>query len=154
MELLFQYNWRVRDEWFDWCGEIPYDELIRERVGGVGGILKTLFHIVDVEWSWIRALKGELVLDPEFEDYKSLELVRKLSEQYRLDVKRFLDGWSSDQEHRIVTPPWNPEKSYVHGEVLRHVIAHEIHHIGQLSVWAKEVGRPVVSANFIGRGIL
>lgn len=41
--------------------------------------------------------------------------------------------------------------NFTYGEVLRHVIAHEIQHIGQLSVWARELGREPVSANLIGR---
>lgn len=36
---------------------------------------------------------------------------------------------------------------------MRHVIAHEIHHVGQLSVWAREMGRQPVTANLIGRGL-
>ncbi|PER29890.1 hypothetical protein CN931_22460 [Bacillus sp. AFS054943] len=43
-------------------------------------------------------------------------------------------------------------KEYRYGEVLRHVIVHEIHHIGQLSIWAKELNLQPVSANLIGRG--
>lgn len=35
---------------------------------------------------------------------------------------------------------------------MRHTIALEIHHIGQLSIWARELGRNPVSANLIGLG--
>ena len=49
MLTLFRYNWQVRDEWFRWCQEVPEDELFAMRTGGVGGILHTLFHVVDVE---------------------------------------------------------------------------------------------------------
>ncbi len=42
---------------------------------------------------------------------------------------------------RTVTDTW--------GEIMRHTIAHEIHHIGQLSIWARELGRKPVSANLI-----
>lgn len=45
----------------------------------------------------------------------------------------------------IVTDTW--------GEVIRHTIAHEIHHIGQLSIRARELGKKPVSANLIGRGL-
>ncbi|WP_276575678.1 DinB family protein, partial [Bacillus cereus group sp. BfR-BA-01524] len=31
-----------------------------------------------------------------------------------------------------------------HGEIIRHVIVHEIHHIGQLSIWAREIGKEPV----------
>lgn len=39
------------------------------------------------------------------------------------------------------------------GEIMRHVIAHEIHHIGQLSVWARQMGHKPITANVIGRGL-
>ncbi len=36
-------------------------------------------------------------------------------------------------------------------DILHHVIVHEIHHIGQLSVWAREIALHPVPANYIGR---
>ncbi len=45
---LFQYNWQVRDDWFTWCEAVSEEELLKKRVGGVGSILYTLFHIADV----------------------------------------------------------------------------------------------------------
>lgn len=43
--------------------------------------------------------------------------------------------------------------SFKYGAVMRHVIAHEIHRIGQLSVWSREIGQKPVSANLIHRGL-
>lgn len=37
-------------------------------------------------------------------------------------------------------------------QVLRDVMGYEIHHIGQLSIWARELNLQSVSANLIGRG--
>lgn len=152
MKLLFRYNWQVREEWFEWCKQIPTEELLRQRVGGVGSILYTLFHIVDVEYSWIRALQEKEVFDPPFEEYQSVEKVKRLSDMYRGEIISFLNGWSTDFENQILSVPWSNE-TYTYGEVLRHIIAHEIHHIGQLSVWARELERQPVSANLIGRGL-
>ena len=59
VKTLFTYNWMVREEWYKWCEDVPLEELLKVRTGGVGGILHTLFHIIDVEWSWIRVLKGK-----------------------------------------------------------------------------------------------
>lgn len=57
-----------------------------------------------------------------------------------------------ENETRI--PQWETELvSYTCGEVMRHVIAHEIHHIGQLSIWAREMDLKPVSANYIGRSL-
>lgn len=70
-------------------------------------------------------------------------------------MEEFVLNWDESMENnlfhdtlpdgRIVTDTW--------GEVMRHVIAHEIHHIGQLSIWARELGIKPVSANVIGRGL-
>jgi uncharacterized damage-inducible protein DinB len=46
------------------------------------------------------------------------------------------------------------DEKYTIGEVLRHIIAHEIHHIGQLSVWSRELGLQPVTANLIGGNLL
>ena len=56
---LFHYNWQIRDEWFQCLELVPNSELMKERNTGVGSIFKTLFHIIDVEYSWIRALQNK-----------------------------------------------------------------------------------------------
>lgn len=62
----------VREQWYEWCGDISEAELLATRIGGVGSILKTLFHIVDVEWSWIQVLQGKPDFQEDFEQYKTL----------------------------------------------------------------------------------
>lgn len=148
---MFQYNWQVRDEWFHWCEKVSSEELLRKRVGGVGNILQTLFHIADVEWSWIRTIQGKPDFQEDFKSHMSLELVRKLSDSFHTEVEEFLQTWRNDMDGILVTDPWGRE--FTQGEILRHTIAHEIHHIGQLSVWSRELGLAPVSPNFINRGI-
>lgn len=89
MKLLFQYNWKVREEWFQLLKQVPEAELLRERVGGMGSILKTLFHIIDVEQAWIllalQQLPGEHF---RFEEYKGLESIKRLSNTCHTEVKK------------------------------------------------------------------
>ncbi|HGH7181731.1 DUF664 domain-containing protein [Bacillus cereus] len=152
MYTLFQYNWQVRDDWFKWCEQLSEEELLRKRVGGVGSILETLFHIVDVEYSWICDLKGEEVDEPKFKDYQSIQKVKALSDLYNKDLEEFVQSWTESLENQILNVSWT-DKEYRYGEVLRHVIVHEIHHIGQLSIWARELNLQPISANLIGRGL-
>lgn len=152
MRSFFLYNWQVRDEWFEVCERLSHDELVKERIGGVGSFLKTLFHISDVEYSWIRAIEGKEDKEPSFEDYNTLNAIRSLSDQYREELHQLIFGCGSDKDEQIVSVEWH-EQPLRYGEVFRHVIAHEIHHIGQLSIWAKEMNIERVSANFIGRGL-
>lgn len=148
---LFQYNWLIREEWFDWCEKIPSDELLKERTGGVNSILKTLFHIIDVEYSWILILQGKPDFQEPFENYQSLSQLRELSALFHTTVAKYLEDWSEEKEKQILNAPWGEQ--YTHGEIIRHIIAHEIHHIGQLSVWARELDKEPISATLFGKGL-
>ncbi len=152
LQPLFQYNWQVRDEWFELLQRVPQEELIKPRVGGVESIMYTLFHIIDVEYSWIRGIQGKPDISVQYEDYLSIPLLKELSDSWRTELQEFLQTWSNEDEKVIVTVSWD-EETYRKGEILRHVIAHEIHHMGQLSVWAKELGVTPASANLIRRGL-
>lgn len=153
--MLFRYNWQIREEWYAWCEGVSEEELLKVRTGGVGGILHTLFHIVDVEWSWIREIQGYPDFQDSFDGYRSLDRVRRLDESFRKDVRPFIESWDGSLENRTYVD--HARDGSVHeltwGEVLRHALAHEIHHVGQLSVWARELGRPPVNANLIRRGL-
>jgi uncharacterized damage-inducible protein DinB len=154
---LFEYNWQVRKDWLDWCDQVHEEELLKKRTGGPGSILYTLFHIVEVENYWISGLQGKpLSVEPPFEDYASLQKVRDFSANCYKEIAPFIYAWNNDIESRILSfgqtesgEPW----SFKYGEIMRHVIAHEIHHIGQLSVWSREIGKQPVTANFLHRGL-
>lgn len=157
MKTFFRYNWIVREQWYEWCEDLPEEELLRLRTGGVGSILQTLFHIVDVEWSWIRILEGKPDDQENFEEYATLQKIRELDQRYKPEVEAFVAAWNDSLETRlfydqrtddIVEDTW--------GEVMRHIIAHQIHHMGQLSVWAREKGiqKNPISPNVIGKNLI
>ena len=156
METLFRYNWMIREEWYKWCEQLTEEELLQPRTGGVGGILKTLFHIADVEWSWIRVMEGKTDFQEDFAGHSSLQQVRALDARFRPEVEKFVFQWHEGLERKVLQDelPDGTIRTLVWGEVMRHVIAHEIHHIGQLSVWARELGIAPVSANLIRKGLI
>ncbi|KAF4325870.1 hypothetical protein G195_000566 [Phytophthora kernoviae 00238/432] len=128
MESFFRYNWIVREQWFQWCEDVPLEELLRPRTGG-----------------------GKPDGMENFDNYKTLEAVRQFERKLRPDVETFVLSWDPSMEKR---PYFDPELDSTvakesWGEVMRHVIAHEIHHMGQLSIWSRELDKKPVSANFI-----
>ncbi|MEK4852854.1 DinB family protein [Paenibacillus sp. FSL H7-0756] len=155
MQTLFRYNWQVREEWYQWCEELPEEELVKARIGGVGGILQTLVHIVDVELSWVRDMEGKPDIRIDFPEYNTLHQIREVDARFRPEVESFIVAWNEGLERRILREdrPDGQVTQHTWGEVIRHVIAHEIHHIGQLSIWSRELGRKPVSPNLIGRGL-
>ncbi|WP_160032131.1 DinB family protein [Paenibacillus sp. An7] len=158
MHTFFRYNWIVREQWYEWCKDLPEEELLRPRTGGVGSILQTLFHIVDVEWSWIRILQGKPDDQENFDDYATLQKVRELDQRFKPEVEAFVAAWDNSMETRVFYDH-RPDGSFdrdAWGEVMRHIIAHQIHHMGQLSVWAREKGiqKNPISPNVIGKNLI
>ncbi|WP_047983484.1 DinB family protein [Ornithinibacillus californiensis] len=152
MYKFFQYNWQVRDEWLEWCKYIPEEELSKERIGGMGNILHTLLHIIDVEYSWVRAMQGESDVTLDFDQFTTIGEVQLLSLQYREEIDHFLKNSDAFNPDEPVTASWL-EADFMKDEIIHHIIAHEIHHMGQLSVWAREIGVRPVSANVVFRGL-
>lgn len=112
--------------------------MLKARIGGVGGILKTLFHIVYWEYSWIHSvLQGKEKFEQEsFEAYRSLKQIRDLSIQFHAEVEPFVTSWIPEMECKELTLLRDNGEwiTYKHGEIMRHVIAHEIHHIDEMFV--------------------
>jgi uncharacterized damage-inducible protein DinB len=79
-----------------------------------------------------------------------LEKIKTLSDEYRNEMEKFFQEEWPVLDYKKVTPWWM-EGEFYKEEVLHHVLVHEIHHIGQLSVWARELNLEPVSANLLGR---
>lgn len=148
----FEYNWQVRDEWFNWCKQLTIEELIKKRVGGVESILYTLFHITEVEYSWVRGIQGKEDKVFKFSNYDSLDKIKSFSDDLRNEMRYFLKTNIDNIKDELVSVPWDKEE-YTVNEILHHIVAHEIHHMGQLSVWSRELNLTPIQANFIGRKI-
>lgn len=156
MQKLFEYNWQVRKEWFDWCETVSMEELMKKRTGGIGYFLPTLYHIAAVEYGWIcGGIEQREIYIPDFGEVASVQLVREFSERCHAELAPFVHDWNDSLENRMMIDILDDGREVPHpyGEVMRHLISHEIHHTGQLSVWAREIGKEPVSANFVGRGL-
>ncbi|KGP90598.1 damage-inducible protein DinB [Pontibacillus chungwhensis BH030062] len=155
MKYLFEYNWSLRNRWIDWCNHLTVEDLFQERSGGHQSFIRNLFHIIDVEQRWYARLTGRKILRLDCNHYNSLELLSELSVSIVPEIRTFID--KEIYEEKEVTFETKDRQTTIictHGEILRHMIAHEIHHIGQLSVWAREIGKEPVSANFIGQNLM
>ncbi|MFD0673006.1 DinB family protein [Cohnella sp. GCM10027633] len=153
---LFEYNWQVREDWFDWCEGVSDEELMKRRTGGIGYILPTLYHIVAVEYGWIcGGIQEKAIVVPPFEEVASFRRIREWSAACHAELAPFVRAWNDSLEDRIMIDITDEgeREPHTYGEVMRHVIAHEIHHVGQLSVWSREIGLKPVTADLIGRGL-
>ncbi len=150
---LFSYNWQVREEWFEWCRGIDQSELSKERSGGMGSILKNLFHVADCEQIWMNQLQGNPVMEKDIHTISTLDEVIGFSGMTRQQTEAFLSLWTPAYEMKEfnMTSKSGKTYSFSYKKVVQHVLTHEIHHIGQLSVWAREIGVKPISSDLIFR---
>lgn len=95
---------------------------------------------------------GKPDIEIDLTSYNSIDEIEDLSNKLQQENKAYLSEWTHDIENQIVYASWL-NQSFTKGEIIRHIIVHEVHHIGQLSIWARKMGMKPISANFIDRGL-
>jgi uncharacterized damage-inducible protein DinB len=150
---LFSYNWQVRDKWFEWCRTVPNEELTKERTGGMGCILHNLLHVINCELIWISQMNGTRVSKKDFNQSTSLEEVIMFSNETKTTTKQFLKTVEDDLNEKFlsITTRKGVTYDFPYNKVLLHIITHEVHHIGQLSVWSREIDKKPVLSDLIFR---
>ncbi|MFS0688783.1 DinB family protein [Sporosarcina sp. 179-K 8C2 HS] len=152
---LFKYNWQVRDEWVEWCESLPIEELTKIRIGGMGSILYNLFHVIDCEQIWINQLQETPVIQKNMKTITSLDEIKEYSRQTKKVSESFIKKFEKSDERRLFTftSKSGENKQWTYDKVLYHIVTHEIHHIGQLSIWSREIGMKPISSDLIFRDI-
>jgi uncharacterized damage-inducible protein DinB len=152
---MFLFNWQIREEWFKWCETITNEELTKKRIGGMGSIIHNLYHVIDCEQIWVNQMQGTPVIIKDINEISSLNDVKTFSHLTKPVTQNFIELYSSDAEKRIlvVKKKNGTTKSISFDKIINHIISHEIHHIGQLSVWSREIGLKPVSSDLIFRDL-
>lgn len=152
---MFNYNWQVRDEWIEWCGSLCKEELSKRRTGGMGSILHNLFHVIDCEQLWINQLQETPVIKKNMKAITGLDEIKEFSNLTKKVSKSFVEKYENSNKEKLFTYSLKSgeKKQWTFDKVLYHIITHEIHHIGQLSIWAREIGKKPISSDLIFKEI-
>lgn len=153
---MFLYNWQIREEWFEWCETLTAEELVKKRVGGMGSILHNLYHVIDCEQLWINQLQRTPVLVTDLKTITTLQEVMAFSAHIQSETLQFLKSRPLEGPEQVMELKRKDGsiKLLPYGKVLKHISAHEIHHIGQLSVWSRDMGLKPVSSDLIFRELI
>ncbi|WP_299516224.1 DinB family protein [uncultured Rummeliibacillus sp.] len=150
INMLFNYNWKVREEWFEWCEKIPHEELTKERIGGMKSFLHTLFHVIDCEQIWVHQMLGKPVIKKDIQTIQSLQEVKEYARTTRESTERLLSEIQYNLQKELVI---NDQYKFPYEKVLNHIVTHEVHHIGQLSIWAREIEIAPVNSDLLIKDI-
>lgn len=146
---LFDYNWQVRADWMKWCEELPYEELVKPRFGGMKSILHNLYHVVYCEHIWVSQLLGIDVNIQPIEKIRTLANIRAFEAMTR---ERTLQWFEQETVFNDAVLDLRG-RQFSHIKVMMHIATHEVHHIGQLSVWSRELGLAPVNCDLLPRDV-
>ncbi|MER2111668.1 MAG: DinB family protein [Solibacillus isronensis] len=150
---LFKYNWQVREDWFNWCESLSEEEFHKERVGGMKSIRETLIHVIDCEMLWLNSLIDEKIVFERRQLLTQLNEIKEYSTFVQSYTEQLIERLPSDYENKLIEVQRRDGSilEFTQKKMLAHMITHEIHHIGQLSVWAREMQRKPISSDLIIR---
>lgn len=150
---MFLYNWQIRNDWFEWCLDLSFEELTKKRIGGMGSILHNLYHVIDCEQLWINQMNSTPVIESNIDLITNLEDVINFSNESKQNTYDFIQRWISIQDNQVlkITNKKGITYTFSYEKILLHIISHETHHIGQLSIWSREIGIKPVSSDILFR---
>lgn len=150
---LFKYNYQVREDWFNWCESLPEGEFHKERIGGMKSIRETLIHVIDCELLWLNSLIDENIVFERRQLLTQLSEIKEYSTFVQSYTEQLIEQLPSDYENILIEVHRRDGSilEFTQKKILAHMITHEIHHIGQLSVWARELQRKPISSDLIIR---
>lgn len=150
---LFQYNLQVREDWLNWCQSISEEEFHKERRGGMKSIRETLIHIVDCELLWLNTLIETTLNFESRTTMNELNDIKAYSDFVKSQTSSFIDQLPKEYENRTIEVKRRDGTVlyFAQKKILAHMLTHEVHHIGQLSVWARELQLKPISSDLIIR---
>jgi uncharacterized damage-inducible protein DinB len=139
----FSHWAQVRADLLSTLDEFEDQELNFAPYEGSWSVGEIALHIANAEEGWFQyVLKKEMDEWPDeysLEDYPTLAAIKSLLSEVHSRTDKYLDSLEADAAKRVVETPWGTTITL--GWVVWHVLEHEIHHRGELSLMLGMLGR-------------
>jgi len=133
------------------CRSFTTDEIDRELPGfGNSTVRLQLHHIIGAEKYWIGVLQGRIDADEDAPDYPTIESLERYREQVFEATKTYLQSASQEAlntAREMMT--WGGERPVLTpARVIARTVTHIYHHMGQVAVMCRLLGRPCKGLDF------
>ena len=139
---IFQHWEHVRTDLFTTIDKFSDDELTFTPFKGSWPVGQIMLHIADCEDNWLYGVVQQQIQPWIFynlSDYPNKASIKQLLDRAHLNTIVFLDRLGeSDLDKKY---PTTDGQSYRLGWIIWHVLEHEIHHRGELSLALGLLGR-------------
>lgn len=123
--------------------QFDQDELVYRPFGQSWMVGDIMVHIPDAEDGWFRYVVNRELSDwPSYslDEYPDIESIKKLISEVHARTEGFLAELDSADLERPIQLPWKDVETSL-GWIIWHVIEHEIHHRGELSLILGTLGK-------------
>ena len=140
----FYAHWKqIRTGLLATMDQFQEEELHYKPFEGAWSVGEILLHIANAEQGWFRyAVTGEFGEWPSghtLENYPTFESIKALLKEVHDWTEAAIAGLSIDDYQKVIELPWD-EKIHL-GWIIWHVLEHEVHHRGELSLILGLLGR-------------
>ncbi len=138
----------IRQGLGDTIGKFSDEELDYVPFEGSFSVRQIMLHIAqeelgEIQYGLTRKL-GEFPPAYEQEDYPTIALIEALLDRVHVDTIRYLEGLEDGALDSDIEAQWGERKPLF--DFISHVIVHEVHHRGELSLILGLLGRQGLDA--------
>jgi uncharacterized damage-inducible protein DinB len=145
---IYEYNWRVLRDYCEGLAKLPQAELIKDREATHHSLKNIFEHILSVHDGWLNVAAQGASADPalyesDFDDLRSMDVVRGYMEKIIAKEKRFLAKLTEKDLDRGVQPAWKTRPHPLR-DALMQVTLEQAHHTGELIalLWQIDIEPP------------
>ncbi len=145
---IYEYNWRVLQDYCDALSKLPPKELGKNREASHHSLRNIFRHILSVHDGWLNVtVQGEsadpAVRKKDFNEALSMDVLRGYMEKIIAKEKRFLSKLTDKDLDRGVQPEWKTRPHPLR-DALMQVTFEQAHHLGELIalLWQMDVEPP------------
>lgn len=137
---LFAYNTWATDKLLDQLAPLSADEL-ETNASGHGSILKTLNHLLDVQWDYTAWFDGSLDAAESSKVHVDMPTI-EIAKQRWLEIDRQTSAMIAALDEAALDKIWDWGKGALPlGPMLLHVANHQTHTRGQMLAAIRRLGR-------------
>lgn len=142
--LVFGHWSQVRQDLLATIDKFENQELTWRPFEGSMSAGRIMLHIADAEEGWFRYVvtgqRDDWPDDYVLENYPTKAAIKALLTEVHDETVAFLDTLEAGDLQKRIAAPWN-DSTFSLGWIIWHVLEHEIHHRGELSLMLGLLGR-------------
>jgi uncharacterized damage-inducible protein DinB len=140
---LFSHWKRIRTGLIETIDKFDQNMLEYTPFDGSYSAARIMLHIADAEEGWFRYVVGkrydEWPSHFTVENYPTLTEIKGALNKVHGETEDFLESLSASDMEKIIQTPW--EEPIPLGWIIWHVLEHEVHHRGELSLILGMLGK-------------